>query len=190
MNNTIFIYGLYHPDSNELRYIGKTYDIKRRLQSHIDYARSKRKQRPVSDWVNSLMSKGLKPVIQVIEIVTVQTWVEKEMYWIKKYRKLGIRLLNLTDGGESNTGYVYSEELKNVRRKARIGYNTPLSVRKAIAKTLSKEIICSNGKLYNSMKEAIKSSGVPKSTFHRKVHKKEKINGNTYQFIKHYNKKI
>lgn len=184
MNNPIYIYGLYHPQTNELRYVGKTNNLKLRLQSHIDYARSKRKQRAVSDWINSIIKHGLKPIINTIEETTVGDWIEREAFWIKEYKSIGARLLNLTDGGESNTGYVYSPELKDIRRKARIGRVVPNNERRAIAATLSKKIVCEDGTLFDSMKEAIASSGIPKSTFHRKLHNGEKINDKRYDFFK------
>ena len=64
------------------------------------------------------------------------------MYWIKHFRELGFNLCNLTDGGESNTGYIYSDELKEIRRQARLGYITPLEVKQKISRTLSKQIEC------------------------------------------------
>lgn len=175
----VFIYGLFHPDTKELRYIGKTINLKSRLQSHIDYARSKRKRRPVSDWINSLSKR---PIIDVLEETNESQWIEREMHWIKTQKQNG-RLLNLTDGGESNTGYVYSEELIKVRRDARVGWKLPENVKKAIAVSLSKRVICIDDNIiYPSMKDAIKASGVPKSTFHRKLHKGEKINNKLYVF--------
>jgi len=187
MSNVIYIYGLFHPETNELRYIGKTNNLKMRLQSHIDYARSKRKQRPVSDWINSLIKNGIKPIIRQIELCNNKNWIEREMFWIKEYKHIGARILNLTDGGESNTGYIYSTELIEIRRKAKTGRVVPERERKAIAATLSKKVICNDGSFFNSIKEAIAASGIPKSTFHRKLHKGENINGKTYQFIKSYN---
>jgi hypothetical protein len=93
-------------------------------------------------------------------------------------------LCNLTDGGESNTGYVYSSDLKEVRRKARLGYKIPLEVKQKISKTLSKQVECiTDNIIFAPMKDAIKYSEIPKSTFHRKLHKKELINGKEYKFI-------
>ena len=172
--------------SKEIRYVGKTGSIKRRLQSHIDYARSsKRKTRPVSDWILSLLNQNLKPVITVIEETGEDDWVLKEMYWIKHFRSLQFNLCNLTDGGKSNTGYIYPDELREVRRKARLGYVIPVKVRQKISKTLSRQVKCVTDNItFVSMKKAIEYSGIPKSTFHRKLHKGELIAEKKYQFIK------
>lgn len=182
----IYIYTLSHPISKEIRYVGKTKSIKRRLQSHIDYANnSQRKRRHVSDWILNLLNQNIKPTITIIEETDENNWVSRERYWIKHFRDLQFNLCNLTDGGESNTGYVYSDELKEVRRNARIGYVTPTSVKQKISRTLSKQVKCvTDNIIFNSMKEAIEYSGIPKSTFHRKLHKRESINGKEYQFLK------
>lgn len=182
---TIYIYTLSCPISKEIRYVGKTISIKRRLQSHLDYAKnSRRKRRYVSDWILSLLNQNLKPIITIIEETDEDNWVHKEMYWIKHFKNLHFKLCNLTDGGESNTGYIYPEELKEIRRKARIGYSTPENVKMKISKTLSKPIKCiTNNIIFDSIKEAVAYSGIPKSTFHRKLHKKELINGKEYKFI-------
>lgn len=182
----IYIYALSHPITNEIRYIGKTKSIKRRLQSHIDYARnSKRKRRYVSDWILKLLNQNLKPIIIIIEETDKNNWVKREMYWIKHFRDLRFNLCNLTDGGESNTGYIYSDELREVRRKARLGYNTPIEVRNKISKALSKQVECvTDNIIFKSMKAAIEYSGIPKSTFHRKLHKGELINGKEYKFTR------
>lgn len=181
---TIYIYTLSCPISKEIRYVGKTISIERRLQSHLDYAKnSKRKRRYVSDWILSLLNQNLKPIITIIEETDEDNWVQKEMYWIKHFKNLHFNLCNLTDGGESNTGYIYSEELKEIRRKARIGYSIPENVKMKISKTLSKPIKCITDNItFDSMNEAVKYSGVSKSTFHRKIHNGDLINNKKYEF--------
>lgn len=181
----IYIYTLSHPITKEIKYVGKTKCIKQRLKSHISYAKNKkRKPRYVSDWILNLLNQNLKPIITIIEETNENDWVSKEIYWIKHFRKLQFNLCNLTDGGESNTGYIYSDELKEIRRQARLGYSIPEEVKKKISKSLSKQVKCiTDNIIFESMKEAIKYSGIPKSTFHRKLHKKELINGKEYRFI-------
>lgn len=181
----IYIYALSDPISKEIRYIGKTKNLNKRLRSHIDYAKNKnRKRRYVSDWILGLLKNNLKPIVILIEETTLEIWSEREKYWIKHFKSLQFNLCNLTDGGESNTGYVYSDDLKEVRRKARIGYKTPKEVKEKISKTLSKQIKCiTDDIVFKSMKDAIKYSNIPKSTFHRKLHKKELINEKEYTFV-------
>jgi hypothetical protein len=182
---TIYIYTLSCPITKEIRYVGKTKSIKLRLQSHIDYARNtKRKRRHVSDWILGLLEQNLKPIITIIEKTDVVNWVDRERYWISHFKNLQFNLCNLTDGGESNTGYVYSDELKEVRRKARIGYKIPDTTKEKIRKSLSKKIKCvEDGLIFPSIKDAVIHSGIPKTTFHRKLYKGELINNKTYHLI-------
>jgi hypothetical protein len=179
----IFIYTLSCPDTLIVRYVGKTKNIKLRLQSHIDYSRNTNRRRHVSDWIKSLLRLNKKPIITCIEETTDDLWVSREQFWIRHFRSLGFDLCNLTDGGESNYGYKYSNELKEVRRLAKLGWVPSKDIKDKISLSLSKKVICIDDNIiYPSMKEAIKSSGVPKSTFHRKLHKGEKINSKLYEF--------
>lgn len=181
----IYIYTLSCPITKEIRYVGKTNSIRRRLQSHIDYARNtKRKRRHIADWILSLLKRGLRPIITVIEESNEGNWIERETYWITHFRNLGFNLCNLTDGGESNNGYVYSEELKEIRRNARLGYKTPQSTKDKIRKALSRKVICETDNIiFNSMNEAVIHSGVPKTTFHRKFYKGDLINNKKYSLL-------
>ncbi len=184
-NMKIYIYTLSDPLSKEIKYVGKTKSIKRRLQSHIDYAKNtQRKRRYVTDWILGLLEQELKPMITIIEETDEDNWTKREIYWIAHFKSLGFKICNLTNGGESNNGYIYSEELKEIRRQARIGWVPSKYTRLKISKALSKKVECiTDNIIFNSMKEAIKHSSIPKSTFHRKIHKKEIINGKQYRFL-------
>ena len=181
----IYIYTLSCPTTKEIRYVGKTNSIKRRLQSHIDYARkSKRKRRYVSDWILNLLNQDLKPIITIIEETDEDNWVSREIYWIKHFKDLQFNLCNLTNGGESNTGYIYSDELKEIRKQARLGYITPEYVKSKISKTLSKKVKCiTDNIIFESMKKASEYSGISYSSFHKKIHKKELINNKIYKIL-------
>jgi len=181
----IFIYSLSCPFTNEIKYIGKTNSLKRRLNSHIDYARKKdSKKRPVSDWILTILEKGKKPIINLLEEVDEINWSEKEQYWIAYFKSKKNPLLNITIGGKGKgSGIKYSDELKEIRRKARIGYKTPENTKEKIKKSLSKKVYCIDDDLiFESMNDAVIYSETPKTTFHRKMHKGEKINGKTYKY--------
>lgn len=95
------IYKLIDPISNEIRYIGLTFnDLKQRLKSHC-YERSKSHK---SNWINQLKSKGLKPLIESIEgdISSYDDVCEREIYWIDKYKSEGHPLTNMASGGNKN----------------------------------------------------------------------------------------
>jgi len=98
MQTIIYIYALVDPRDKRVRYIGKTNDVTRRLEQHF-YSmdgNSPHKER----WIASLKSKGLKPIIEVVEECTEENWIEREQFWIAKYREKYNDLTNLTEGGE------------------------------------------------------------------------------------------
>jgi hypothetical protein len=89
------IYGLYCPDTDELRYVGKAKDAGKRFKKHID---ERTLTRPVNRWVASLIRAGKTPVMRVLEIVPADQWEEAERRLIAEYRKT-CKLLNVADGG-------------------------------------------------------------------------------------------
>ena len=108
------IYILKHPNTNEIRYIGKTVQqLKYRLATHI--SRSKKyRYAYVNCWIYSLLQEGKKPIIELIEEVEDSLWEEREIYWIQYY-STRTRLTNFQlGGGHSNVG----KELKEEHRKA------------------------------------------------------------------------
>ncbi len=92
------IYTLAHPVTKEIRYIGKTrYSLSDRLCKHmITYERNHR-----ANWIRMLKKEGLKPIIELLQEVPEDQWIECEKYWIAQFKAWGFRLLNLTEGGES-----------------------------------------------------------------------------------------
>lgn len=93
----IYIYSLKNPITNEIRYIGKTGDLHRRLQNHISH--SKNLNTRVGNWIKSLIKDNLLPIIEIIEECNEDIWQEKEIYWIKYYKDLGYNLVNYSKGG-------------------------------------------------------------------------------------------
>ena len=115
------IYVLKNPDTNEIRYVGKTSkDLNRRLQQHIFESESEQRNKR-KNWVAKILKGGKIPIIEEIDFCTWEGSQEKEIYWIKYYRDLGLDLVNSTDGGEGNLGFIKTEEtvdkLKNSLRK-------------------------------------------------------------------------
>lgn len=84
------IYGLRHPISNQVFYIGKTQrQLKNRLQGHIGDigATTEGRGQKKVDFIKEMLSIGVKPEIFLIEKINAigNDGVEREKFWIKKY---------------------------------------------------------------------------------------------------------
>lgn len=93
---THVIYGLKDPVSKLIRYVGYTGgDVNLRLSGHIKESVLLTCHR--HKWIRKLFLKKLRPIVVILEVVTLETWVIRECYWIKKFGK---QLTNGTEGGE------------------------------------------------------------------------------------------
>lgn len=82
MNRTYKIYCLKCPFTNEIKYIGKTYNaLNKRRYEHIRVARKGLPKGAKSDWLMELSAINLKPIIELIEICDQNNWREREIYW-------------------------------------------------------------------------------------------------------------
>lgn len=147
----IHIYILKNPDTNEIRYVGQTNDIKRRLDRHIQNSRNIKDRRHVSNWIRSLTKK---PVMEVVETCDESVRNIREQYWTDYYKSKGYDLCNHSKGGAGagvgNTnclGRVLSEETKEKLRRAN--------------KQGRKTQHISSGKIYDTLKEACKELNIP-----------------------------
>lgn len=105
-----FVYSLADPESGDIRYIGKTCNIKQRLTGHISSSRCSFEANPYkARWIQQLMNKDLKPLLSVLENGIGETWETAEKYWISFYLSAGAKLTNLTKGGEGPTGAFVGE---------------------------------------------------------------------------------
>lgn len=100
----VFIYALCDPDTNDIRYIGKSINPKSRFYGHVQERQNTHK----GNWIESLIRKEKVPVMKILEEATFDNWEDRERYYIKYYRELGCRLTNLASGG--NHGYEHSSE--------------------------------------------------------------------------------
>lgn len=113
LSNT-YIYALKEPATNRVRYVGKTIQKpESRLASHISVAKHGRKKDYAHCWIKSILSRGEKPILEIIESGVT---VEREIFWIKHFRKSGV-LTNFTDGGElGNTGKTWKLSKETIDR--------------------------------------------------------------------------
>ena len=89
---TTKIYLLKCPDTNEVRYVGKTNNPEQRLKAHNNKARDLGTYK--RNWINKLRDEKKKPIFEIIEEVDIEVWQEKEKYWIEYYINLGCKLVN------------------------------------------------------------------------------------------------
>lgn len=89
------IYGLYDPDTDALRYVGKANSAEYRLKTHLQ---ERRLNRPVCRWIKSLTEQGKAPVVRILERVAKDDWESAERRLIALHRKTS-HLLNVADGG-------------------------------------------------------------------------------------------
>lgn len=96
----IYFYTLSHPTTNEIRYLGKTNNIKKRYNKHINES-IKSTTSHKKAWTNSLLKQNLKPTIEILDILGKNTnWQFQEQYWISQLKTWGFNLTNSTNGGE------------------------------------------------------------------------------------------
>lgn len=92
------IYALIDPETMMVRYVGKANKPGERFKTHI--RESRRRSRPVNNWIKKLIDQGLEPIMEVL-FADVDDWRDVETRVIAKYRAMpDCRLLNLADGGD------------------------------------------------------------------------------------------
>jgi len=95
---TVFIYALIEPKLNQIRYIGKTTDINRRLNRHISeiFLHDSHKDR----WIRKLVDNNNFPEIEIIDEVDEKEWCYWEKFYISYFKYIGFSLTNSTEGGD------------------------------------------------------------------------------------------
>lgn len=95
------IYAMVDPDTNEIRYVGKTaHSLEKRLRGHKSDAFSTHKTHSHRrHWIKSIYDRGSTPIMLELEEVLVSEWEEAERFWIAYFRFLGARLVNSAPGG-------------------------------------------------------------------------------------------
>jgi NUMOD3 motif len=94
--STTFIYALCDPDTEMVRYVGKSDIPKTRYFHHL---KDKHRTHKVN-WINQLKTQGKLPLLKIIEEVNKDLWEQSEKKWVTYYRSLvGDKLTNIVDGG-------------------------------------------------------------------------------------------
>lgn len=103
------IYALKDPLTKSIRYIGKSCKGLNRPKEHLFPHQNKLKTHK-NCWVRSLLKKGLKPEIIILEECDRESLDKREIFWIDYHKKHGYELTNMTNGGTGgNTGGAYKK---------------------------------------------------------------------------------
>lgn len=113
------IYTLAHPITDEIRYIGFTStELKYRLNGHC-HQTNKTPNNKRENWMRNLLAQGLRPKIELLEIVSKENWQEKEIYWIAQFKAWNFRLVNASAGGDKcNLGLKRADSWASPKEKA------------------------------------------------------------------------
>jgi hypothetical protein len=105
------IYALIDPRNGELFYVGKSNNPSQRLYKHLSH--------PLNSGnamrFKGITAAGLLPEIVTLEICPIGIWEDRERFWISKMRDDGVRLTNLTDGGNGKGDISEREHEARVR---------------------------------------------------------------------------
>lgn len=143
-----FIYGLRCPLSGEIKYIGQTIkSINRRLTEH----KCDKRHNPYKiNWINKLDKLGIldKLKIELLEECEKSLLNDREKFWIEKFKQEGNKLVNLTDGGDTN--YIVNEDaIERTRQKLKgmfIGRKLSNETKEKISKTHKGKILTNEHK--------------------------------------------
>ena len=111
-NRKCYIYALYEVE-NEYRYIGKALKPEKRFKNHI--SRSKLKKTYKDNWIQSVILRGDKIHLTILEETCELTWSNKEKYWIKKLKNEGHKLTNHNNGGLGGGPIIYEKPFKEIK---------------------------------------------------------------------------
>lgn len=140
------IYTLDDPITGEVKYVGKTErTLNKRYNEHLSSADTNKARSKVTCWIKSLLNKGLKPTITLIDIVN-SDWVFWEQHYISLYRSFGFNLKNSSIGGEGSCGFRHTEEYKKALGLRMLG-NTINKGRKQSQETCQAKSLATKGRV-------------------------------------------
>lgn len=171
----IYIYTLKDPTTNNIRYVGQTNNLKRRLNKHITNSKSLKDNRHISNWIRSL---SCSPIMDIIEVCDYPIRNERENYWINHYKDEGCDLCNSSKGGagagisnKNCLGRTVSEETRvkisiankgRVRKKGMHGGGKPKIIYQY---NKDNKLIA----VYKSIQEAVKATSFNRTTIRRNI---------------------
>ncbi len=147
-----YIYILRHPETFEVKYVGKTNNIKRRFAQHKSKkCLEKTGSKKLASWILKLLSNDLLPIMEIIEECD-DNWSEREKYWISYYSTN--TLCNLSEGGE---GVGHNDSTKSKIKNALTGRKRTDEEKQAISRAMIGKKRPNSGKaISNAHKERYK----------------------------------
>jgi len=98
-----YIYTLSDPILKEVKYIGKTKNLKDRLSRHMQPSNLKRLWNPKNKWLKYLKNNNLMPIMEFLDQGDEDNIDDLEIYWISQFKQWGFNLKNSTIGGQNPT---------------------------------------------------------------------------------------
>ncbi len=109
----VYIYGLRCPLSGAIRYVGKTVNVARRLNAHLNAAKNSKETHHRYTWLRRVIAAGMRPTIEVLrEVSEGEDWQTAEREMIAEYSKVTLALTNSTEGGEGLVNIPISSRLR------------------------------------------------------------------------------
>lgn len=114
MENTRYIYGLVCPLTDEVKYVGATKNTYKRFCSHISKTKGTPEKR---NWIQKLANAGLRPTLEILDVVDSGDWEFWERHYISLYHSWGFNLLNKSFGGAKCKFSLQTRMLQSKQRK-------------------------------------------------------------------------
>lgn len=94
--SNVFIYTISDPNTNLVRYVGKTKDPVARFRKHL----TEKNKTLKCQWIKHILKIGAKPTFSIIDECANHEWEQKEKMYILLFKSVGANLTNQMPGGE------------------------------------------------------------------------------------------
>jgi len=119
-----YIYTLSNPEnSDDVRYIGKTKNLKDRLKRHMSDYSLKESWTSKNKWLLYLKNNNMKPKMEILDVGNENNIDDLERYWISQFKSWGFKLKNETEGGD---GYDWTGKKHKKESVVKMKMNHPL----------------------------------------------------------------
>jgi hypothetical protein len=117
-----FIYALIDPNTNKIRYVGKSNNPNKRLYDHMHSCYLTHTHKNI--WLRTLHKENKQPIVKILQEVPLEEWEFFEKYWINTLRNKGEKLTNIDEGGNGLSKHSYNTKDKmKLKHKEFPNYN-------------------------------------------------------------------